>query len=54
MTIICVFSPQGSSVVDYIITPHVYTTTDMIDACNLAPLIGDRCKGQRCLFPGKP
>ncbi len=23
---------------------HVYTTTDVIDASNLAPLIGDRCK----------
>ncbi len=47
-------SPCRSSVVDYIITPHdvyykcqafhFYTTTDMIYACNLAPLIGDRCK----------
>ncbi len=47
-------SPCGSSVVEYIITPHdvyykcqafhVHTTTDMIDACNVAPLIGDRCK----------
>ncbi len=47
-------SPGGSSVVDYIITPHdvyykcqafhVSTSIDMIDACNLAPLIGDKCK----------
>ncbi len=44
-------SPHGSSVVDYTHDVfykyqafHVYTTTDMIDACNLAPIIGDICK----------
>ncbi len=47
-------SLHGSFVVDYIITPHdvyykfqafhVYTITDMMVACNLASLIGDRYK----------
>ena len=47
-------SPKGISVVDYIIVPHdvfhkcktfnVYTMTDIADMCNLAPLIGNRCK----------
>ncbi len=48
-------SPKGLSIVDYIIVPHnvfhklcnilnVYTMTEIPDMCNLAPLIGNRCK----------
>ncbi len=47
-------SPKDLSIVDYIIVPHdvfhkyntlnVYTMTEAADTCNLAPLIGNRCK----------
>ncbi len=57
----CISPPRSASVVDYIITPHdvyykcqtfnIYTMTELMDKCNLSPLIGNKCKPtQYCMY----